>query len=189
MSINNPSSHENPDLDPAVLVARHDRVAFGKLYDAIYEPVFRYCIRRTGDRTVAEDLTSAVFLCVAKKIGDFPGRTFQEFRQWTFAIATNEIAAHFRKSMRRTALLSAAVESRRIESPSASDSIEAGSPWSDVQSALRKLSDRDQSIVAMRYFAQLPYEDIGAILQMTAGAVRTAATRALANLRKELGAP
>ena len=95
---------ENRVVDELVVRARCDRDAFGRLYDLIYPPVFRYCIRRTGDRSHAEDITSTVFVSVAREIAAFPGETFQDFRRWVFAIATNEINAAFRKSARRQAL-------------------------------------------------------------------------------------
>ena len=67
---------------------------FGQLYDQIYPSVFRYCIRRTGYRSLAEDLISTVLLNVPKKLATFPGDTYLDFRRWVFVIATNELNAN-----------------------------------------------------------------------------------------------
>lgn len=95
----------DPNADDLVNRARTEREAFGELYDMIYPPVFRYCLRRSGNRSLAEDITSMVFLNVAGSMANFAGATFEEFRRWVFMIATNEINADCRKTTRRTALL------------------------------------------------------------------------------------
>ena len=81
---------EDRMMDELVVRARAERDAFGQLYDQFYPPVFRYCIRRTGDRSLAEDITSTVFLNVANNIAEFRGETYLDFRRWIFVIATNE---------------------------------------------------------------------------------------------------
>ena len=103
-------------MDELVVRAHSERDAFGQLYDKMYPPVFRYCVRRTGDRNLAEDITSTVFLNVANKIAAFPGETYMDFRRWVFVIATNEMHATYRKSARRQALLIEAAESGRLHS-------------------------------------------------------------------------
>jgi len=96
---------ENTIADDLLVRARVDREAFGELYDMIYPPIFRYCLRRVNHRSLAEDITSTVFLSVAKNIATFGGNTYQEFRRWVFTITTNEINADYRKTTRRKALI------------------------------------------------------------------------------------
>ena len=88
-------------VDELVRTARSDRDSFGKLFDLFYSPIFAYCLRRLLVRAVAEDVTSEVFLKVARHIASFPGSHAEDFRRWLFRIATNEINAELRKSIRR----------------------------------------------------------------------------------------
>ena len=178
---------ENRAVDELVVRARCDRDAFGQLYDLIYPPVFRYCVRRTGNRSLAEDITSTVFLRVADKIAAFPGETFQDFRRWIFTIATNEMNATFRKSARRRALMIDGVRAGRLASKTSDDSSSSTAESDSVQAAIMRLPERDQIIVTLRFFSELPYDDIGWILNISPGAARTAATRALDKLRKMMG--
>jgi RNA polymerase sigma-70 factor (ECF subfamily) len=188
--LNQPESHVADNL---VVQARHDRDAFGQLYDLIYPPVFRYCIRRMGHRSLAEDVTSTVFLNVAEKIAGFPGQTFQDFRRWVFTITTNEMNATFRKTARRRSLLIDAAQSERLGSSqrlsgeTSDDSVNASFEIDCVQAAIMRLPERDQSIITLRYFSELPYEDIAHILDISAGAARTAAKRAIDRIRTEIG--
>jgi len=181
------SQTENRAVDELVVRARSDRDAFGQLYDLIYPPVFRYCVRRTGNRSLAEDITSTVFLRVAHKIAAFPGETFEDFRRWIFTIATNEINATFRKSARRQALLIDAVRAGRFAGKTSDDSSSSTLESDSVQAAIMRLPERDQIIITLRFFAELPYRDIGQILNINPGAARTAGTRAVDRLRKEMG--
>ena len=52
--------------------SRTDREAFGRLYDIYYPRIFRHCLRRLFLRSVAEDVTSDIFLQVARKIPPSP---------------------------------------------------------------------------------------------------------------------
>jgi RNA polymerase sigma factor (sigma-70 family) len=56
-----------------------------------------------------------------------------------------------------------------------------------VQAALLRLPERERNIVTLRFFSELPYEDIGQILNISSGAARTAASRALDKIRSEVG--
>lgn len=174
-------------VDELVVRARCDRDAFGRLYERIYPPVFRYCIRRTGNRSLAEDITSTVFLSVARTIAAFPGETFKDFRRWVFTIATNEMKATFRKSARREAILVDAVQTGRLTRQTSDDSSSCTLESDSVQAAIMRLPERDQAIITMRFFSELPYDDIGRILDISPGAARTAATRALDRIRKDIG--
>ena len=78
-------------MDDMVLRARSDAEALGKLYERSYDRVFRYCVRRLFLKEMAEDVTAAVFLHVAERVRDFRGTSEREFRNWLYAIATNEI--------------------------------------------------------------------------------------------------
>ena len=174
-------------MDELVVRARSEREAFGKLYDHIYPPIFRYCIRRTGDRSLAEDITSTVFVSVANKIATFPGDTYLDFRRWVFVIATNEMNANYRRSTRRQALLIEAAESGRLNTTTEDDSSSFSFEMDAVQAAIMRLDERDQAIITLRFFSELPYEDIGHILKISSGAARTAASRALDKIRTDVG--
>lgn len=168
-----------------VVRARVDREAFGELYDAVYPSIFRYCLRRVGNRSVAEDITSTVFLRVANKIAGFEDETYEGFRKWVFTIATNEINADYRKTNRRKTLSDQAALSGRLVAPT-NHTTEENQTDDAVQVAILKLSQRAQAIITMRFYSELSYDDIGEILNISPGAARTAASRALDTIRREL---
>ena len=106
----------NTDTDERMLKSGACGKTLGELYDTHYEMMLRYCMRRLFIREVAEDVTSEVFLQVARNMHSFRGTVLADFRRWVYTIATNEIRSHIRKTRRREALLAAAVEAGKIAS-------------------------------------------------------------------------
>ncbi len=182
-----PSKPADCIANDLVVRARIDREALGELYDMTYPSVFRYCLRRSGNRGLAEDVTSTVFLNVAGSISSFQGTTFQEFRRWVFTIATNEINADCRKTTRRRALLEDAANSGQLRGRACGEGIDENLKRDTLQAALMKLSDQAQAIISLRFFSGLSYDDIADVLNISPGTARTAASRALQEIRGDLG--
>src|SRR5579863_9047123 len=76
--------------------AKHDPIAFGKLYDAYYPKISRYILHRIGNVQEAQDITSEVFYKVMKGLRSFEWRNIS-FSSWIYKIATNEITNHYRR--------------------------------------------------------------------------------------------
>lgn len=175
-------------VDDVVKAARTSREAFGQLFDHFYPPIFAYCSRRLLVRAVAEDVTSEVFLKVAAHFCDFSGETSEDFRRWVFRIATNEINARLRQTIRQSELLEAAARMGRVNSAVSTPLLSSDFPvdWEDVVQALTELSEREQSIISLRFFAGLQHDQIASVLDVEVGTCRVALTRALSKLRDRL---
>jgi RNA polymerase sigma-70 factor (ECF subfamily) len=182
------SMHLADNDDGLVTAARTDRESFGRLFDRFYPHVLRYALRRLLLRENAEDATSEVFLHVARGMPAFRGTTIEDFRRWLFRIATNEINARLRKSLRRRELLEAAARLGTVKAKGWADGDSNGTAvdWGRVYEALSELPEREQSLVSLRYFAGMDPAQIADVLRMKAGAVRTALSRALQRLRDRL---
>jgi RNA polymerase sigma-70 factor (ECF subfamily) len=173
--------------DHLVVSARRDRVAFGALYDRYYPRVMRYCLRRLFVREVAEDVTSEAFLHVAEHLPAFEGTTETDFRRWVFRIASNAVNACVRQTRRRQELFEAASRGGRFSADHGLPAVEH-LDWPTVYRAVLDLDPRDQTILTLRYFADLSHDEIGAVIGAKAGAIRTALSRILSRLRARLGA-
>ena len=180
-----PSAVDNHDL---LQRARCDPEALGQLYDRHYGGVLRYCIHRLFVREAAEDVTSQVFLEVARRIQRFPGTSENDFANWLYAIASNLAAACIRDFRRRKALLEAAAREGRIRiSDPAGNQDELD--WPHLYAAIAALPDRDQAIVTLRSFEDLSFEQIGAVLDMKPTAARVAFPPGARQTPREAGRP
>ncbi|MCA9073586.1 MAG: RNA polymerase sigma factor [Planctomycetaceae bacterium] len=181
-------TNRSQSVDELVRLVRTSRDAFGQLFDCFYPPIFAYCLRRLLVRAAAEDVTSEVFLKAATGIHAFSGTSGEEFRRWLFRIATNEISAELRNSIRRRELLEEAARMGTIKADVSTSLLheDAVIEWQSAYEALGELSDREQSLISLRFFAGLRHHEIAEVLELKEGTVRVALSRALEKLRGRL---
>ena len=168
-----------------VLRARTDADALGQLYDLYYERIFRFCVYRLFSREAAEDVTSTVFLQVARRIRDFPGRTEQDFRSWLYAIAANQANAYLRKTSRRKRLLDEAAGSAPSNGTE-NDGNLSSLDWPRLYEAILKLKPEHQTIITLRFFEDLNFGQIAQILKVREATVRVTLHRIIKKLRNHL---
>ncbi len=173
---------ENDDL---VRSARIDAEALGRLYELYYERIFRFCVYRLFNKETAEDVTSTVFLEVARGIRSFKGRTEQDFRNWLYAIAANQANAYIRKTSRRKKLLENAADSMKASAAESTDK-SSGLDWPSLYKAILKLKPEHQTIVTLRFFENLQYEQMSQILNVKEATLRVTLHRILNQLRNHL---
>ena len=176
---------EQTNNDDLVVKARTDADALGQLYDLYYDRIFRFCVHRLFDKETAEDVTSTVFFEVARRIRTFTGRTEQDFRSWLYAIAVNQTNAYIRKTSRRKQLLAEAAASMRVCRTNCTDA-SAELDWPMLYSAILKLKPKHQTIVTLRFFENMEFEEIGRIVNTSPATVRVTLHRILKQLRKNL---
>jgi RNA polymerase sigma-70 factor (ECF subfamily) len=173
---------EDNDL---VIRAKTQAEALGRLYEMYYERIFRFCVHRLFNKEIAEDVTSAVFLQVARGIRGFNGRSEQDFRNWLYAIAANQANAHIRKSSRRRKLLAEAAGS--IAPATAGNADKSSEPdWPSLYTAIIRLKPQHQTIVTLKFFENFSYEQIARILDVQEATVRVTLHRILNKLRNQL---
>jgi len=173
------------DTDELVLQARTDADALGQLYDLYYDRIFQFCVHRLFSKETAEDITSSVFLTVADRIRGFKGQTQADFQNWLYAIAINQTNAYIRKTSRRQKLLEEASASSGVsDTDSADDSAEPN--WPVLYQAVLRLKPKHQTIVTLRFFENLDFEQIGQIIKIRPATVRVTLHRILKQLRNHL---
>lgn len=175
---------EQEAYDNLVVLAKNQAGALGRLYELYYERIYRFCVHRLFNRTVAEDITSSVFVTVAGAIRSFQGQTEQDFRSWLFAIAANQANAYIRKTSRRRRLLDSAVATRRATQPDAGPWTQLD--WPVLYAAIMKLKPEHQTILTLRFFENMDYEEIGRIVDARPATVRVTLHRILRRLHEAL---
>ena len=175
---------ERIEDDDLVLEARTQAGALGRLYELYYERIFRFCVHRLFNKEIAEDVTSTVFLEVARGIRTFKGRTVQDFRNWLYAIAANQANAYIRKTSRRKELLKEAADLMTAADGSTDKSSEQD--WPRLYEAILKLKPQHQTIVTLRFFENMDFEQIGKIINIKPASVRVTLHRILKKLKNRL---
>ncbi len=161
--------------------AQRDRARFADLYEANFERVYAYVIRRVRDRDEAQDITSDVFHLALKSLPRFEWRGVP-FAAWLYRIAANEIADRSKSIAKRRAFFQES--DAGVEDATSIDDVER-------RGRLFKLVERlprDQSrVIVMRFAEDKSIREIATALGRSEGSVKQLQFRAMQNLRVRLG--
>ena len=130
------------------------------------------------------DVTSAIFLQVARQIAVFKGQTQADFRNWLYAIAANHANSYIRKTLRQKQLLCEAADSLKKTAADCPDEPD----WPMLYDAISRLKPKYQTIVTLRFFENMEFEEIGKIINAKGNTVRVMLHRILEKLRRHLQA-
>ena len=158
--------------------------AFGVLFDRHAHAVYNHCFRLTSDWSVAEDLTSIVFLVAWRRRGSVV-LDGESMRPWLLGVATNVGRNHARSLRRyRSALMRLPVPAVQ---PDPADDVAARIDDQTVMRTIRAqvsgLPNAQQDVVALCVWAGLSYREAAVALDIPIGTVRSRLARARARLR------
>jgi len=159
------------------------QAAFVEAYERYYSRVFGFIYSRVGNAEVSKDLTAEVFEKVYTK-----GHSLREaaaYTTWLFMIAKNVVVGHYRRQKRDTNGMHKVRESLWLKGgPSGpEDSALRGETVSILMKQVRKLSQRNQELLALKFEGELSYAEIARVLGMSEVNVRVSLFRALKRLR------
>jgi RNA polymerase sigma-70 factor (ECF subfamily) len=163
-----------------VVVASDDPAAFAALYLRYVDLVYRFCYRRLGERTAAEDATSRIF---ERALRALPKYRAGSFRSWLFTIARNTITDLYRAERpgRREHPLPDAWDMRDERPGPEQLSVDADDGrW--IRGMLARLTLDQRQVVELR-LAGLTDAEIARVLGRSRGSVRTLQYRAVQALR------
>jgi RNA polymerase sigma-70 factor (ECF subfamily) len=171
--------------------AKRDPEAFGTLYEQNYDSILNYILRRTGNVQAAQDITAETFLKALKNIDKFKWQNIP-FSAWLFKIATNEIAAWFRKSrytavslesLREVGFDLRAGDDVEQELITAQEEIQKNQEFLAVLAKIDQLPPKYREVIALRFFAHKQLSEIGQILGKPEGTVKSLLHRGLKKLK------
>jgi RNA polymerase sigma factor (sigma-70 family) len=165
----------------------HDGAAFGELFERHSKSVYNHCFHLTGSWSVAEDLTSAVFLQAWRR-RDQVKLHGDSILPWLLAVANNALR-NSRRSIRRHRLLLAKLP--RSDSSSAiddgiGDRIDDERRMHSMLIIVNRLNVRERQIIALCDWSDLSYSEAAVALNIPIGTVRSRLFRAREHLQNLL---
>lgn len=153
-----------------------------ELFDAYYEPLYRYAYVHLRDHDAAEDIAATVFHKLLDSVRN--GHVPMTPRAWLYQVARNLIIDYARRQRHRdhTPLTDNLALPTNVES-----TVEALLRAERAHEAILRLNERQRNVIILRFLQGLDVSEVAAILNMSVGAVKTLQHRALANLRQALG--
>jgi RNA polymerase sigma-70 factor (ECF subfamily) len=162
-----------------------DEEALSELYDRYEMKIYSYIYRRTSDQSLAEDLTSQVFLKMLEAIHN--DKTWRSsFSGWLYRIAHNLVIDHYRTRDRQKQISidDAPVMPDTGISPVRAAEIALDSEY--LKSAIRRLTDEQALVISLRFLEGYSFGEIAEMMDKTEGAVKALQHRAVATLRQLL---
>jgi RNA polymerase sigma-70 factor (ECF subfamily) len=158
--------------------------AFGQLYDAYMERIYRFVYFRVEDQQTAEDITSQVFLKAWSNLDRFQfSRT--PYLAWLYTIAHNAVIDHY-----RTRKVTTALDDVQLSQPDHSEVVEneidLTVEMQSVKSALQTLTDDQQKVLTLKFIEGMSNNEIARQLGKREGAIRALQMRGLQALAKQL---
>jgi RNA polymerase sigma-70 factor (ECF subfamily) len=146
---------------------------FAELYTEHSRPIYYLCLRLLRDPDKAEDATHDVFLKAFRKMGQFRGES--SWRTWLYRIAINH-CRNLQASWQERHMVSNVDEAIWETAPARTDSplrvLETKELGERIQKALDGLPAEYRLLLLLVADQQLSYEQVGALTEQSADAVR-----------------
>ena len=173
--------------DSGTAVARAasgDRHAFEHVYRTHLNHVFSLCVRMTGDRARAEELTQDVFVRAWEKLPSFRGES--AFSTWLHRLTVNVVLNERRVDGRERSRNVSSDDDDESAPPAGSTSQPMHAEKLDLERAIAKLPKGARKVFVLHDVEGFTHEEIGSMLGVTAGGCKAQLHRARLLLREAL---
>lgn len=182
------------DLDLVQALREGSEAAYEELVTRFQQPVYNLAFRLLSDPSDAADVVQEVFLKVFRNVDSFRGQS--SLKTWIYRITVNE--AHnqrrwfFRHRKREIGLEEEPEDARSMMdvlpdgSRSPFDLVFDREKQQMIEAALGRINPAFRESVVLRDIADLSYEEIAEVLQVSLGTVKSRILRGREALRQEL---
>lgn len=150
-----------------------DRAPLERLYRAEYPRTVHLARLLTGDHHRAEELAQEAFVRVARRVADLENPA-----GYLHTTLVNLCRDHGRRT--------ATVRRTPLDPPMASPEPPLPRDVDEIWQAVQGLSERRREAVVLRYWADLPLNDVASLLGVRPGTARSLVHRGLADLKEVL---
>lgn len=161
-----------------------DATAFARVYAEYHTPIFRFLLRLSGQRALAEDLFQETWLAVARDASRIAPDS--ELRAWLFAVARNRYRSHRRWSMLDLTRVLAFAKQAVTEAPSHEGASAARAEGRLAERAFARLRDGEREVLLLSISEGLEGPELGQALGISAQAARQRLHRARAALAAQM---
>lgn len=178
------ATRKEADEGLLVAAAQKDPARFTELYEANFERVYAYVLRRVSNRSDAEDVTAEVFQHALADLKNFEWRGVP-FAAWLYRIAGNALADRWQRVSREQGTATAAADDPR--DPHARANPEEVERRAQLFRLVGTLPGDQRRVIEMRFAEEKSIAEIARELKRSAGAIKQLQFRGIQALRKQVG--
>lgn len=144
--------------------------AFNLLIKKYQQKIYWHIRRLVIDHDDADDLVQEVFVKVWKNLAGF--RSDSQLFTWLYRIATNESITFLNRKKTRNNISLDDVDQSLADTLASGSYFDGDKAQMKLQKALLTLPEKQRLVFNMKYFDDLKYEEISAILGTSVGALK-----------------
>ncbi len=144
--------------------------AFTSIIKKYQEKLYWHVRRMVVDHDDANDVLQNVFIKVWKGLENF--REDSQLYTWLYRIATNESLTFLDQQKRRSSVSMDEVESGLSNKIKADEGFDAQKLEWKLQLAIQQLPDKQRAVFTLRYYDEMPYEEMSRVLETSEGALK-----------------
>lgn len=144
--------------------------AFNELVKSYSERLYWHVRRFLCSHEDTDDLLQEIFIKIWTALPSFRGES--QLFTWIYRIATNEALNHLQKMKVRQALRFSSIDSMMEDRIKDDPWFNGDEAQRALSKAIQKLPARQKAVFLMRYYEEIPYEDISKIMGISTGALK-----------------
>lgn len=144
--------------------------AFTALIKKYQEKLYWHIRRLVVVHEDADDVLQNMFIKVWKSLENF--REDSQLYTWLYRIATNECLTFLEQQKRRSSVSLNDVESGLSNKVKADENFDANKLEWKLQLAIQHLPEKQRIVFNLRYYDEMPYEEMSRVLETSEGALK-----------------
>ncbi len=158
--------------------------AFTSLLTKYQEKLYWHVRRMVIEHEDANDVLQNVFIRVWNGLDNF--REDSQLYTWLYRIATNECLTFLEQQRRRSAVSLDEVESGLANKVRADRYFDASKVEWKLQLAIQQLPEKQRIVFQLRYYDEMPYEQMSQVLETSEGALKASYHHAVKKIEEYL---
>jgi len=167
---------------------------FIKLYDKYHTGIYRFLRFKVKNNEIAQDLTQETFIKYWDYINN-KGKSanLRNKRAFLYRIARNLLTDYYRSATKNkefavgdTQIVATLADVQSYDLNTAETNLDIGKDMDKVLNVLQDMSELSAQVITLKYVEDMSNAEIAKILDKSEGAVRTAMSRAMKELKSHL---
>jgi RNA polymerase sigma factor (sigma-70 family) len=144
--------------------------AFTSIVKKYQEKLYWHVRRMVVDHDDANDVLQNMFIRVWNALGNF--REDSQLYTWLYRIATNECLTFLEQQKKRASVSLDEMESGLSNKIKADSNFDANKLEWKLQLAIQQLPEKQRAVFTLRYYDEMPYEEMSRVLETSEGALK-----------------
>jgi len=161
---------EEKEFIKELLNPKTQNQAFEKLLKDYQKPLYNHIRNIVLNHDDTDDVLQNTFVKVYQHLKNFKGES--KLFSWMYRIATNEALTFLSQKAKKNGVSSGILQNKTIDNLKADVYFDGNEIQIKLQKAIVLLPEKQQLVFKMKYFEELKYEEISAILGTSVGALK-----------------